>query len=143
MRVLAIRVPSPANTAYSKHPPSLKLRRDKSGSKPLDICQYSARTRGKLRKLSLHQDNQMQILEPLENNKPSKSWAALIKRFYEVDPLVCQMKIKAFIIDPLESSRLLNHLQIPTFITPSPIRVPPQEFVPDQDYLDHQKLNLD
>ena len=55
--------------------------------------QFSARTRGKLRKLSLHQDNQMQILEPLENNKASKSWAALIKRIYEVDPLVCPQSL--------------------------------------------------
>lgn len=45
-----------------------------------------------------------------------RSWAQLIKRIYEVDPLVCpscgsEMKVIAFIIDHAVVDRILRHLE--------------------------------
>jgi hypothetical protein len=45
-----------------------------------------------------------------------RSWAQLIKRIYEVDPLVCpscgsEMKVVAFIIDHAVVDRILRHLK--------------------------------
>ena len=45
-----------------------------------------------------------------------RSWAQLIKRIYEVDPLVCQscggeMKVIAFIIDHAVVDKILRHLK--------------------------------
>ena len=44
-----------------------------------------------------------------------RSWAQLIKRIYEVDPLVCpscgsEMKVVAFIIDHVVVDKILRHL---------------------------------
>ena len=46
------------------------------------------------------------------------TWAALIRRVYEIDPLLCpfcgaQMKIIAFILDRASIRRILEHLQMP------------------------------
>jgi hypothetical protein len=46
------------------------------------------------------------------------TWAALIRRVYEIDPLLCpfcgaQMKIIAFILDRASIRRILQHLQMP------------------------------
>ena len=46
------------------------------------------------------------------------TWAALIRRVYEIDPLLCpfcgaQMKIIAFILDRASVRRILEHLQMP------------------------------
>jgi hypothetical protein len=45
-----------------------------------------------------------------------RSWAQLIKRIYEIDPLVCpscgsEMKVIAFIIDHAVVDRILRHLK--------------------------------
>jgi len=45
-----------------------------------------------------------------------RSWAQLIKRIYEVDPLVCpscggEMKVVAFIIDHAVVDKILRHLK--------------------------------
>lgn len=45
-----------------------------------------------------------------------RSWAQLIKRIYEVDPLVCpscggEMKVIAFIIDPAVVDKILRYLR--------------------------------
>ncbi len=45
-----------------------------------------------------------------------RSWAQLIKRIYEVDPLVCpkcgsEMKVVAFIIDHVVVDKILRHLE--------------------------------
>jgi hypothetical protein len=45
-----------------------------------------------------------------------RSWAQLIKRIYEVDPLVCpscggEMKVIAFIIDHAVVDKILRHLK--------------------------------
>jgi hypothetical protein len=75
---------------------------------------------------------------PEQKKKASKSWAALIRRVFEIDPLICprcgsQMRIKSFITDTKEVKRLLDHLGIPGFIKPEPIRTaaPPDGFIPE------------
>ena len=100
---------------------------------------YSARTRGKKRQLEEeakalaaknNQDLNLGLLmPPLPENqepipKPSRTWAACMKRVFEVDPLTCpkcggQMKIKAFITDSKEITRLCKNLGI------EPWRAPP------------------
>lgn len=60
-------------------------------------------------------------LDPSENplcQRRQKSWARLIRRIYEVDPLQCprcqgQMKMVAFITAPFEIQRLMRSLGIP------------------------------
>jgi hypothetical protein len=47
------------------------------------------------------------------------TWAALIRRVYEIDPLLCplcgsQMKITAFILDQTSIRCILDHIQMPT-----------------------------
>ena len=101
---------------------------------------FSHRARGaRKRKEALAQDT-CTILpaEPEQKKKASKSWAALIKRVFELEPLICpkcqgSMKIKAFITDTKEVKRLLDHLGIPPFIKPEPISgpAPPDGFIPD------------
>ena len=93
---------------------------------------YAARTRGKKRQLELEALEQAILLAEDTNQdftiplppfreeptpKPSKTWAACMKRVFEVDPLVCpkcgsQMKIKAFITDSKEIIRLCHNLGI-------------------------------
>ncbi len=71
-------------------------------------------------------------LPPPDNDKPkpSKTWAALIKKIYEVDPLVCEkcggfMKIVAFIQDQAEIKKITTALHLPDFHPPPPF--PPQQ----------------
>ena len=94
---------------------------------------YSARTRGKKRQLeeAANQDQGSAIPMPPfpedqePKTKPSKTWAACMKRVFEIDPLICpkcggQMKIKAFITESKEITRLCNNLGI------APWRAPPK-----------------
>jgi len=79
-----------------------------------------------------------------QKKKASRTWAALIKRVFELEPLLCQrcgsaMKIKAFITDAAEVKRLLESLKIPPFTKPVPScgAAPPKDtvFEPDVSYL--------
>jgi hypothetical protein len=59
---------------------------------------------------------------------PSKGWAEIIKKVYEVDPLICpscggQMKIIAFIEDHKVIDRIIRHLKL-IFVAERP--PPPQ-----------------
>ena len=98
---------------------------------------YSSRTRGELKK---RQQQELTILPPTEKKPASRTWAALIKKIYEVDPLTCSkcqgpMKIKAFISDSIEIKRLLANLKIPAFSKPAPIPGPaPPEISQIQDF---------
>jgi hypothetical protein len=53
-------------------------------------------------------------LSPAERRRLRRSWAELIRRIYEVDPLTCQcgsrMRILAFILDPQDITRILRHI---------------------------------
>ena len=102
---------------------------------------YSHRSRGKRHK---KQQAAITVLDPMPSKTASKSWAALIKRIFEVDPLTCpvcqgDMKIKAFVTDTLEVARFLKSLGIPLFEKPSSIKpnAPPETLIPDPEYLEH------
>jgi len=99
--------------------------------------EYSSRVRGERSKErqangpGLSNPTQLSILEEPEPRAVSKRWSALIKKIYEVDPLVCdhcggRMKIKSFVTNPHEVARILTHHNIPTYRAPAPIpRSPP------------------
>ena len=87
------------------------------------IGHYSARTRGKRRKEleeKQPQDTPLPFVIPEEKEaeykkSKRKSWARLIRKVFEVDPLVCpkcgqSMKVVAVIIDPKEANRISSHL---------------------------------
>jgi len=55
---------------------------------------------------------------------PSKGWASIIRKVYEVDPIVCpkcggQIKPVAFINDYISLDRIVNHLKL-RFIAEKP-----------------------
>jgi transposase len=55
---------------------------------------------------------------------PSKGWAEMIRKVYEVDPMVCpkcggRMKIIAFLTDYTVVDRTIDHLKL-TFVTERP-----------------------
>jgi hypothetical protein len=59
---------------------------------------------------------------------PSKGWAEMIRKVYEVDPMLCpkcggMMKIDAFLTDFTVVDRIINHLKL-TFVADKP--PPPQ-----------------
>jgi hypothetical protein len=102
---------------------------------------YSARTRGKRRKSA--NDDKTIILDKTDKPKSiNRSWAALIKRIYEVDPLICEkcggiMKIISFITDWNEIQKIIKHLKLPNFHPPPEIKSPSL----DQDFYQNQDLN--
>ena len=60
---------------------------------------------------------------------PSKGWAEMIRKVYEVDPMICPecgglMKVVAFITDQAVVDRIIDHLKL-RFIAekPPPSRV--------------------
>jgi hypothetical protein len=55
---------------------------------------------------------------------PPKGWAAMIRKVYEVDPLVCprcggRMKIVAFLTEYEVVDRIIRHLEL-TFVAEKP-----------------------
>jgi hypothetical protein len=55
---------------------------------------------------------------------PSKGWAEMIRKVYEVDPMVCprcggQMKVIAFLTDYAVVDRIIDHLKL-TFLAERP-----------------------
>ena len=95
---------------------------------------YSSRTRSVQKKKSIDNSDSESAttiipcsLEPKSIRKASKSWAALIKRVFEVDPLICPkcsgtMRIVSFITNSNEVNRLLKNLGIPAWTIPTPIK---------------------
>jgi len=107
---------------------------------------YSNVCRGKRRKEN--QDEWIPcILEPDELSKGSKkSWARLIRKIYEVDPLVCQkckgqIRIISFIEEQEIVKKILKHLGLYLVRSRPPTRAPPRYLwlnspysqVPDSD----------
>ena len=71
---------------------------------------------------------------PELKKKASRRWAELIKKVFNVDPLVCPkcgatMRIKSFIVDQHEIQKLLKNLGVPGWTKPEPIKRAP----PDSD----------
>lgn len=98
---------------------------------------YSYRSRGERRKAAAAAGRETSAEDSVEKQVPivdtavdrqaaKRSWAALIRKVFELEPLCCQrcggpMKIVGFIVDCQEVSRLLKNLGIPPFTTPKPI----------------------
>ena len=84
---------------------------------------YANAHRGKVRKASLVPVTLGMIEEELRPI-PSKGWAEMIRKVYEVDPLVCpkcgaQMRIISFLTDYAVVDRIINHLKL-TFVAERP-----------------------
>jgi len=80
---------------------------------------YSNVCRGRRKKKGIGQSDYV-IEDDSYNNSCSKSWARLIKKIYEVDPLICpnckgQMRIIAFIEDYKVIRKILDWLGIDEF----------------------------
>lgn len=81
----------------------------------------------------------MARLEP-PYNYSTKSWAALLKLIYEVDPLLCpncrmQMKVISIIKDGVAIDKILDHLQYKFEVLLLAGRSPPRESSPcDSDH---------
>ena len=90
---------------------------------------YSNAHRGKVRKAQM--DKHPSIIVEEENPRvPRRGWAEMIRKVYEVDPLVCdqcggQMKVIAFITDYAVVDRIIHHLKL-TFVADKP---PPPHLV--------------
>jgi len=88
---------------------------------------YANAHRGKVRKASLAAAP-LRIVEEEPRRVPSKGWAAMIRKVYEVDPLVCPrcggaMKVVAFLTEHAVVDRIIEHLK-PAFVAAKP---PPPE----------------
>ena len=95
---------------------------------------YSARSRGKQKREKSADNKEIQATpttltlsptEPPTKRAASRSWARLIKKVYEVDPLLCPkcgstMKIKSFVTKHSEIARLIENLKLPNFHPPPP-----------------------
>lgn len=67
---------------------------------------------------------------------PSKGWAEMIRKVYEVDPLVCpkcggRMKIVAFLTEYAVVDRIIRHLEL-TFVAEKPPPAYPSRLAPDR-----------
>jgi hypothetical protein len=84
---------------------------------------YSNAHRGKVRKASLGPFS-LRIIEEDLRRLPSKDWAEMIRKVYEVDPVVCpqcggKMRVIAFLMDYAVVDRIINHLKL-TFAAERP-----------------------
>ena len=95
---------------------------------------YANAHRGYVKKTGL-ETSPLRIVENELKPAHSKGWAAMIRKVYEVDPLVCphcggMMKVIAFLTDYSVVDRIINHLKL-SFVAERP--PPPQ--VAFQEYL--------
>jgi len=117
---------------------------DKGGQTVRYYGAYSNVTRGRLKKEG--DEPQLHIIEDESSGGLNRSWAQLIQKIYEVDPLVCpicqgKMRIIAFIEDYKIVKKILDYLGIYEF---EKKRAPPRaESSPDEfdeyiidDYMD-------
>ena len=84
---------------------------------------YANAHRGKVRKASLV-PSALRIVEEELRRVPSKGWAAMIRKVYEVDPMTCpkcggSMKVVAFLTDFSVVDRIIDHLKL-TFAEAKP-----------------------
>jgi hypothetical protein len=88
---------------------------------------YASAYRGKTRKAGLS-PLALRMSEEKLKPVPSKNWAAMIRKVYEVDPMLCPkcggtMKVVAFLTDFSVVDRIIDHLKL-TFVADRP--PPPQ-----------------
>ena len=84
---------------------------------------YANAHRGKVRKASCV-PVLLGMIEEEPRPVPSKGWAEMIRKVYEVDPLVCprcggRMKVVAFLTEYAVVDRIIRHLEL-TFIAEKP-----------------------
>ncbi len=84
---------------------------------------YANAHRGKVRKARL-EAFPPRIVEEEPRRLPSKGWAAMIRKVYEVDPMTCPkcggaMKVVAFLTEPAVVDRIIDHLKL-TFVAKKP-----------------------
>jgi len=92
---------------------------------------YANAHRGKIRKASLS-PFVLRLAEDDLKPGPSKGWAEMIRKVYEIDPMVCpqcggQMKVVAFITDYQAVDRIIDHLKL-RFVAEKP----PPSYVAEQ-----------
>jgi len=95
---------------------------------------YANAHRGKVKKAS-REAFPLRMVEEELRRLPTKGWAEMIRKVYEVDPLVCPqcggtMKVIAFLTDYAVVDRIIDHLKL-TFVAnkPPPPRVAYQELL--------------
>jgi hypothetical protein len=84
---------------------------------------YANAHRGKVKRASLS-PLALRMVEEEPKPIPSKGWAAIIRKVYEVDPMLCpkcggQMKVIAFLTDFTVVDRIIDHLKL-TFVAERP-----------------------
>ena len=84
---------------------------------------YANAHRGKIRKASLAAFP-LRIVETKLRPIPAKGWAEMIRKVYEVDPMLCPqcggtMKVIAFLSDFSAVDRIIKHLKL-TFVAERP-----------------------
>jgi len=77
---------------------------------------YANAHRGKVKKASLS-PLALRVVEEEPRRLPSKGWAAMIRKVYEVDPMLCpkcggRMKVVAFITEYAVVDRIIDHLKL-------------------------------
>jgi hypothetical protein len=99
---------------------------------------YGNAHRGKVKKASLVPVS-LGMMEEELRPLPSKGWAEMIRKVYEVDPMLCpqcggQMRVIAFLTDYAVIDRIINHLKL-TFVAERP---PPPHLVSQEFFLDSE-----
>jgi len=95
---------------------------------------YANAHRGKVKKAS-RQAFPLRMVEDQLRPVPSKGWAEMIRKVYEVDPMVCpqcggKMKGIAFLTDYAVVDRIIDHLKLTFFAErPPPPRIAYQEIL--------------
>ncbi|MBU2563153.1 MAG: hypothetical protein KJ568_01730 [Actinobacteria bacterium] len=118
---------------------------DRGGQTVRYLGYYSNATRGRLKKEE--GESQFHIIEDESPGGLNRSWARLIQKIYEVDPLICpkcggDMRVIAFIEDYKIIKKILDYLGIYEFgkkRSPPKIDTTLDEFVDDyfrDDYID-------
>jgi hypothetical protein len=96
---------------------------------------YANAHRGNVRK-SEEAEHKLLTIEEEGARIPRRGWAEMIRKVYEVDPLLCPqcggtMKVIAFLTDSAVGDRIIDHLKL-TFVADRP--PPPQ--------IAHQELSM-
>jgi transposase len=73
---------------------------------------------------SEEREHKLLVIEEECQRIPRRGWAEMIRKVYEVDPLVCpqcggMMKVIAFLTDYSVVDRIINHLKL-TFVAAKP-----------------------
>jgi hypothetical protein len=83
---------------------------------------YANAHRGKI--MARHETSPFRLVEEERRPVPAKGWAEMIRKVYEVDPMVCpqcggQMKVIAFLTGYAVVDRIIDHLKL-TFLADKP-----------------------